>query len=172
LRRLGLTDALTTVGNRRYFDQRVIEELARAQRMATPLSCLFIDIDHFKSINDRHGHAVGDVVLQTIAQRIRAELRGMDVVARIGGEEFALLLPQVDPHQAVEVAERIRACVAGMPINTGSMAVSLSVSVSIGVAAIDTHSSDSKAVAQRLLRAADRALYDAKQNGRNRIAVA
>lgn len=172
LRRLGLTDALTAVGNRRYFDQRLQEEMARAQRATSPLSCLFIDIDHFKSINDRHGHAAGDAVLQTIAQRIRSELRGADIVARIGGEEFAVLLPQADIDRAVEVAERIRQYIAGMPVASGSSAVALSVSVSIGVATMQTIDRDQRAAAQHLLRCADTALYQAKQSGRNRIASA
>jgi diguanylate cyclase (GGDEF)-like protein len=172
LRRLGLTDALTSVGNRRYFDQRLQEEMARAQRAASPLGCLLIDIDHFKNINDRHGHAAGDVVLQTIAQRIRSELRGADVVARIGGEEFAVLLPQAEASRAVEVAERIRQFVAGTPVATSCTAVALSVSVSIGVATLQTPFRDARATAQSLLREADKALYEAKSRGRNRIASA
>lgn len=169
LRRLGLTDALTAVGNRRYFDQRLQEELARAQRASAPLSCLFIDIDHFKHINDRHGHATGDAVLQTIAQRIRSELRGADVVARIGGEEFAVLLPQAGADRAAEVAERIRQFIAGTPVATGSMVVTLSISVSIGVATLVNPQRGSKADAQALLRHADAALYEAKRSGRNRV---
>lgn len=169
LRRLGLTDALTAVGNRRYFDQRLNEEMMRAQRARVSLGCLFVDVDHFKRINDRYGHAVGDEVLQTIAQRIRSQLRGADVVARYGGEEFSVLLPQADLARAAEVAERIRRAIAEAPIAISGSIDLLAVTASIGVATYIGIDGDANGHARRLLSAADTALYRAKQQGRNRV---
>lgn len=169
LRHLGLTDALTAVGNRRYFDQRLNEEMMRAQRARASLGCLFVDVDHFKGINDRYGHAVGDEVLQTIAQRIRSQLRGADVVARYGGEEFSVLLPQADLARAADVAERIRRAIAEAPIAISGSIDLLAVTASIGVATCIGIDGDAEGHARRLLSAADTALYRAKQQGRNRV---
>ncbi|MEZ5444334.1 MAG: sensor domain-containing diguanylate cyclase [Gammaproteobacteria bacterium] len=169
LRRLGLTDALTAVGNRRYFDQRLNEEMMRAQRARASLGCLFVDVDHFKGINDRYGHAVGDEVLQTIAQRIRSQLRGADIVARYGGEEFSVLLPQADLARAAEVAERIRRAIAEAPVAISGSIDLLAVTASIGVATYTGTDGDAEAHTRRLLSAADTALYRAKQQGRNRV---
>jgi len=169
LRHLGLTDALTAVGNRRYFDQRLNEEMMRAQRASASLGCLFVDVDHFKAINDRYGHAVGDEVLQTIAQRIRSQLRGADIVARYGGEEFAVLLPQADLARAAEVAERIRRTIAETPVAISDSIDLLAVTASIGVATYTGSDGDAGDHTRRLLSAADTALYRAKQQGRNRV---
>lgn len=169
LRHLGLTDALTAVGNRRYFDQRLDEEMMRAQRARAPLGCLFVDVDHFKGINDRYGHAVGDEVLQMIAQRIRSQLRGADVVARYGGEEFSVLLPQADLARAADVAERIRRAIAEAPVAISGSIDLLAVTASIGVATYTGTDGDGDAHSRRLLSAADTALYRAKQQGRNRV---
>lgn len=169
LRHLGLTDALTAVGNRRYFDQRLNEEMMRAQRAHALLGCLFVDVDHFKGINDRYGHAVGDEVLQTIAQRIRSQLRGADIVARYGGEEFAVLLPQAELARAAEVAERIRRAIAEAPVAISGSIDLLAVTASIGVATYTGTDGDAETHARRLLGAADTALYRAKQRGRNRV---
>jgi diguanylate cyclase (GGDEF)-like protein len=169
LRHLGLTDALTAVGNRRYFDQRLHEEMMRAQRAGASLGCLFVDVDHFKGINDRYGHAVGDEVLQAIAQRIRLQLRGADIVARYGGEEFAVLLPQADLARAADVAERIRRAIAETPVPISGSIDVLTVTASVGVATYGGIAGDADAHVRRLLSAADAALYRAKQQGRNRV---
>ncbi len=108
----GLTDPLTQLHNRRYLDRRLEEELARANRYKQPLSCLFVDADHFKRINDNYGHQVGDLVLRELACRIRSQLRASDIATRYGGEEFALLLPQTSLEEALLLAERIRLEVA------------------------------------------------------------
>jgi diguanylate cyclase (GGDEF)-like protein len=166
----GFTDPLTELHNRRYLDRRLDEELARAGRYHQPLSCLFIDADHFKQINDNHGHQAGDHVLRELANRIRSQLRASDIATRFGGEEFALLLPQTNLNEALMLAERIRLEVNAQPIplDDGS---SLQLSVSIGVSQSHPLSSKSqqKADGEQLLVNADHALYMAKANGRNRI---
>lgn len=161
----GLTDALTGMHNRRYLQKRLDEEIARSRRYRLPLSCLFIDADHFKRINDLHGHSAGDLVLREIALRILECLRASDVATRFGGEEFALLLPQTDAHEAFKIAERIRRRIAEqvIPLESGK---ELSVTVSLGISKLDlsTHGDPGK----QLLTDADAALYEAKRQGRNR----
>ncbi|HTT07869.1 MAG TPA: sensor domain-containing diguanylate cyclase [Gammaproteobacteria bacterium] len=171
LKHLGLIDPLTGINNRRYFDQRLPEEVARARRARTPLSCLFIDIDHFKRINDQHGHLVGDEVLRTAALRIREQLRSIDFVARYGGEEFTVLLSNTPDKLAREVAERIRLRIAGAPVNLMDQAT-LSLTVSVGVGSLKNFPTDQAAgaLAAQLVKQADTALYNAKSAGRNRIA--
>ena len=168
LKQTGLTDALTGINNRRFFDQRLEEEIARNKRLKSKLSCLFIDIDRFKIVNDTFGHDVGDIVLKKVAELIRAELRSIDVVCRYGGEEFAVLLSQSGQEKAIDVAERIRSIIADTSFSEHS--IDSSITVSVGVATIDfTESVDSpnNVIARELLLFADRALYQAKQNGRN-----
>jgi diguanylate cyclase (GGDEF)-like protein len=166
----GFTDPLTELHNRRYLDRRLNEELARAARYRQPLSCLFIDADHFKRINDSYGHQAGDTVLRELADRIRSQLRASDIATRFGGEEFALLLPQTNLNEALMLAERIRMEVNAQPIvlDDGS---SLQLSVSIGVSESLPLSSKAhqKADGEQLLVSADQALYAAKEKGRNRI---
>ena len=168
----GLTDALTGLHNRRYLDRRLEEEVTRALRYQHPLSCLFIDADHFKRINDTHGHGAGDSVLREIALRVKECLRASDIATRFGGEEFALLLPQTDATEACTLAERIRHRIKDktIPIHGGA---NVSVTASIGVAPMRFEtSSDIAAVSKRLLDEADRALYIAKASGRNQIQLA
>lgn len=166
----GLTDPLTQLHNRRYLDRRLHEELARSNRYQQPLSCLFVDADHFKQINDNHGHQAGDTILRELACRLRSQLRASDVATRYGGEEFALLLPQTSLAEAMLLAERIRLEVASNPftLNDGTI---LRLTVSIGVS--DTlpmpGSPPHKELGEYLLDSADQALYLAKANGRNRI---
>ena len=170
LKYIGLTDALTGVYNRRYLDRRLVEEIARARRQAYRVSCLYIDIDHFKQVNDGHGHQAGDDVLREAAARIKAELRMSDALARFGGEEFVALLIDADLDSATMVAERIRAGIADAPFVLADGAA-LAVSVSIGVATLDDFARDhaAESVAQRLVARADEALYRAKAAGRNRV---
>lgn len=165
LKRAGLTDPLTGVHNRRYFDERVGEEVDRARREGRPLSCLFLDLDHFKAVNDNHGHQSGDAVLQEVARRLKRHMRMSDVLARYGGEEFAALLVQTDARAAAEIAERIRSEVSDQPVRLADGG-RLGVSLSIGCA---TLAEATGARAADLIEAADAALYRAKRGGRNRV---
>ncbi len=167
LRLNSMTDGLTGLLNRRFLDLRLPEEVARSIRYQQPLSCLFIDADHFKRVNDRWGHAAGDEVLKQIANRIRAQLRASDIATRYGGEEFAILLPQTPLDNATALAERIRQQVGGtpIPIDHGRQ---LTLTLSIGVS--QTRAGEWQAVASQcreLLEEADRAVYRAKEAGRN-----
>jgi diguanylate cyclase (GGDEF)-like protein len=170
LLRAGITDFLTGWHNRRYLQQRLREELSRAQRRGAPISCLMIDIDRFKSINDSYGHLAGDTALKEIAQRVEAQIRSMDTAARFGGDELAVLLPDARSADAATLAERIRAAIAAEPVVL-SGEVKRSLTISIGVASVSPgrHESDLKALADRLLADADAALYRAKALGRNRV---
>jgi len=169
LRVSGLTDGLTGLYNRRHLDARLREEITRAQRHGHTLGCLFIDADHFKRINDSHGHAAGDQVLIVLAKRIREQLRGSDLAARYGGEEIAILLPETTPENACQLAERIRRGIADQPIELAD-GTTLEVTVSIGVGAVRPGSTrDVKQLAEELLAEADRRVYEAKQSGRNRV---
>ena len=171
--RSGFTDVLTGWHNRRYLQSRLHEELARCRRDRTPLTCLMIDVDHFKSVNDRFGHLAGDEVLRQLADCISAEVRGSDVSARYGGEEFVVLLPRTGIAAGFLLAERIREAVAaeGVELPAGAR---LAVTVSIGVAEHGPadEERDLKVVAERLLALADVALYEAKAGGRNAVARA
>jgi diguanylate cyclase (GGDEF)-like protein len=171
--RSGLTDFLTGWHNRRYLNARLKEELARAQRQGTNLTCLVMDLDRFKQINDQHGHLVGDMALREAAQRVDAHIRGSDAAARFGGDEFVVLAPGISSEQAAALAERIRIAVAETPLTIPSGA-KLNMTVSIGVAGImlSREEADLKAAAERLLSDADAALYRAKQLGRNRVELA
>jgi two-component system cell cycle response regulator len=170
LKYIGLTDSLTGVYNRRYIDRRLLEEIGRARRQAYRISCMYIDIDHFKAVNDSVGHQGGDEVLREVAGRIKAELRLSDALGRFGGEEFVVLLIDADLESASTVAQRIRASIADTPfeLSTGER---LPISVSIGVATLDDFERDHaiEGVAQQLVAHADTALYQAKENGRNRV---
>jgi diguanylate cyclase (GGDEF)-like protein len=170
LKYIGLTDSLTGVYNRRYIDRRLVEEIARARRQHSRISCMYIDIDHFKQVNDSVGHQGGDDVLREVANRIKAELRISDALGRFGGEEFVVLLVDADLASASRVAHRIRASVAGTPVDLAG-GDAIAVSVSIGVATLDDFERDHaiEGVAQQLVAQADAALYEAKQAGRNRV---
>jgi len=168
----GLTDALTGLFNRRYLQRRLKGELARASRYGTPLSCLFIDADHFKRINDTHGHPTGDKVLREIAHRLRTCLRASDIATRYGGEEFALILPNTRMKEAIVLAQRIRREIAARPIAFDKSGRPLTVTVSIGVSEmiLRPHQQNHEAMSDRILADADAALYQAKVDGRNRVA--
>lgn len=170
LKHLGLTDPLTGVHNRRYFDQRLQEEVGRAQRQGYPLSCLFLDVDHFKRVNDQYGHQTGDSVLREVAWRIKGQLRSIDVLGRYGGEEFAVLLIQTDQHSATNIAERIRIGIAELPFK-GEDAAMLAVTLSVGVATLCDGNRAQEVIhlSQQLVAQADQALYQAKDGGRNRV---
>lgn len=160
------TDPLTGLPNRRAFTELARAEIERAQRFIQPLSLVAIDLDHFKSINDNHGHAVGDAVLVDFARRAQAQLRVIDLLARIGGEEFVLLLPGTDAQGAFQVAERIRLLLdqRALSIPGGS----LRYTSSFGVAELEPQYPG----LDRWLARADAALYAAKGKGRNRVELA
>jgi len=172
LRRDGLTDTLTQVANRRFFDRRLREEVSQWLRRGGELSCLLVDLDHFKQINDQYGHQTGDLVLQEAARALSKGLRASDVLARYGGEEFVLLLPATGTQRAAEIAERLRAAVDSLAL-TATRGVNLRVTASFGLASL---AADQRASLEDpglwLLRQADRALYAAKTRGRNRVVVA
>lgn len=166
IKQLGLRDPLTGVNNRRFFDQRIIEETSLARRNNTPLSCLFIDLDHFKLINDNHGHQAGDNVLKQAAKIFNDTMRTSDILARYGGEEFVILLTNTLINTAYEIAERIRQTIAANDFII-SPSESLNITLSIGIAVLD----EGKMIttSQQLIKAADQAVYDAKISGRNRV---
>jgi diguanylate cyclase (GGDEF)-like protein len=166
LKRLASTDALTGAVNRRAFLERGSAELARAARSQRPTTLLALDLDHFKSVNDRYGHPGGDAVLKALVAMLKRETRVSDIVARLGGEEFAVLLPETSLEAALPVAERIRSALEALRILYGGMAIS--VTASIGVAQSTARIGDLEA----LVAAADAALYAAKIGGRNRVARA
>lgn len=172
LKRSGFTDVLTGWYNRRYLQVRLQEELARARRHGTPLTCLMLDIDHFKRVNDEYGHAAGDEVLRELARQIDGLIRATDVAARYGGEEFVILLPDTDAASGQMLAERIRLAIADEPFRVADR-VSLPVSVSIGVASTRPRRQDDdfKTAGEALIARADVALYRAKSGGRNRVVI-
>jgi diguanylate cyclase (GGDEF)-like protein len=177
LTRLATTDVLTGLASRRHLLAELEKELRRAERSGRPLSVLMIDLDHFKGINDRYGHAVGDEVLAAVAERCVARLRAVDLCGRIGGEEFVVLLPEADAEGALTTAERLCADLAQTPIDTAGGP--LGVTISIGVAthrprspAADENANDeAPRRVQALLQRADEALYRAKGGGRNCVRV-
>lgn len=167
LERLAVRDELTGLYNYRYLQSRLTEEFKRAERYREPLSCAMLDIDHFKSFNDRYGHDVGDRVLQTVAHRLVEAVREVDVLARYGGEEFLLVLPSTHLAGALTVADRVWRTIGQRPFEIGEGRAE-PITVSIGVALYPSRGVTSR---DALLKAADRALYRAKDDGRNRICV-
>jgi diguanylate cyclase (GGDEF)-like protein len=158
-------DALTGLPNRRYLEE-LLATVGPRRRSGDRLGALMIDLDHFKSLNDRYGHATGDRVLRAVAEQISAAVRADDTPTRYGGEEFAVVLRRADPQQAVEVAERIREQISLMSV--AELAMGERVTVSIGVAVANSHVTGPTA----LLAHADEALYRAKREGRNRVVLA
>jgi diguanylate cyclase (GGDEF)-like protein len=170
--RSGLTDTLTGWHNRRYLKSRLAEELSRSSRQSSPLTCLMIDVDYFKQVNDRFGHLVGDEVLREVAQRIESQVRSSDVAARYGGEEFVILLPDTSLSDGERLAQRVRAAVADSPITLPG-GLDLDLTVSIGLAETrPAGDAELKLAGERLLAQADVALYEAKGAGRNAVAIA
>jgi diguanylate cyclase (GGDEF)-like protein len=170
LRSLAMTDFLTKVLNRRAFEERAEQQLALAQRTGLPLALLMIDVDHFKQINDEHGHAAGDSVLIDIARVIGGSIRKQDTLGRHGGEEFGVLLPATDQAGALVVAEKLRCAVEAMCCRVRTK--SISVTISIGAAVSRATSPKGPPDLNRLFEEADRALYQAKHRGRNRTELA
>jgi diguanylate cyclase (GGDEF)-like protein len=161
--RLAFTDPLTGLYNHRHLFHLADREFQRARRYQLPLSVIMLDIDDFKRVNDTYGHAIGDQVLQEVAECCRKELRGVDVIGRYGGDEFVAMLPETGVPAACQVAERLRKSIAERVLDTKAGRVT--VTVSLGVAALG----DEHLTPEILLDSADKALYVAKQNGRNRV---
>jgi diguanylate cyclase (GGDEF)-like protein len=162
---LALTDSLTGLQNRRSLFELGRVEFARAQRMERPFCCMMLDLDHFKEINDKHGHLIGDHVLQEFAKRCKDSIREIDLVGRYGGEELIILLPEADRPTSIQVAERLLHSIACTPIRVFNKEIS--VTASIGVACQDENTTD----LETLIARADQAMYIAKHKGRNRVAM-
>lgn len=170
LHRLSMYDMLTQVKNRRAFNQALEKEVSRASRNKELLSLLFVDLDHFKRINDSHGHPTGDRALKIVAQHINQMLRKTDHVCRYGGEEFALLLPNCSPERALEIAERIRIQVSQLPIyNDAGQSLNLTLSIGVSCWQPGTTACEQALVSERLVRCADEGVYSAKSKGRNTV---
>ncbi len=164
LEHAALTDGLTGMQNRRYFDDALKEYLDEFRRIDKPVGLMIFDLDHFKQVNDTHGHDVGDEVLRAVASCLKDMTRYHDVVARLGGEEFAVVAPNMDHDLLVKLAERIRKGIAAMPILSGN--VRLKITASVGLAVWDRKES-----AEEFFRRADKQLYEAKRQGRNRVSA-
>ncbi len=163
LERLACVDGLTGLNNRRHFLTLAESEWSRFQRYQRPLALLMIDIDFFKSVNDTYGHDAGDAVLKAVAESLHRSKRSSDIAGRLGGEEFALILPEATLDRAVAAAERYRTLIGGRPIIVLGRQISVTVSIGVGVAETGMSGFED------LLKSADVALYEAKHCGRNRV---
>ena len=163
LEHAALTDGLTGMQNRRYFDDALREYLDEFRRVDKPVGLMILDLDHFKQVNDTHGHDVGDRVLREVANCLRDMTRFHDVVARLGGEEFAIVAPNMNDEPLIKLAERIRRAISLLNVTTSSN-VRLKVTTSVGLAVWD-----GKETADEFFRRADKQLYQAKRQGRNRV---
>ncbi len=169
LEHLVTTDSLTGLPNRRYFFSRAQTEFIRSNRYERPLSLVMIDVDHFKDVNDKHGHLVGDAALRHIAEIMKSCVRESDMVARYGGEEFVIILPETDPAGSRFIAERVRTEIEASRMKIDNKS-ELRMTVSLGIACMskDNQFSD----IDKLLQKADDAMYRSKQSGRNCITIA
>ena len=168
---LAMTDALTGLANRRHFGDQLAREATRAAESGKPISLVTMDIDHFKAVNDQHGHPAGDAVLRHVALVLEEQVRGSDLLARVGGEEFAVLAVDTGLLEAGQLAERLRRAVEESgPISVGR--TGLRVTISLGVVTRRIKAGELARAPEHLLAAADDALYRAKRNGRNRVEVA
>ncbi|MEC9345363.1 MAG: PleD family two-component system response regulator [Pseudomonadota bacterium] len=164
---MAMSDPLTGLYNRRYLDQHLDMAIDRNRKAGKPLSVVMLDIDHFKRVNDTYGHAAGDRVLQQFSERIQRNIRGFDLAARMGGEEFLVVLPEADAALAQRVGERLRAAMQQEPFETGEAVGKIDVTCSIGAAALGVD--DDR---MSLIKRADAALYAAKSGGRNQVVLA
>ena len=170
--RSGLTDFLTGFHNRRYMQARLREELARAQRDKCTVACMMIDVDHFKPLNDAHGHLAGDSVLREVARRIDSQIRMSDTGARFGGDEFAIVLPGGQVRDAEALARRVLQTVSGTLISVApGVTATITLSIGVAVATPQTTTRDLKLLSERLIAEADAALYKSKAAGRNCVTV-
>lgn len=165
-----ITDHLIGIYNRRYLDRKIAEELLRVSRYGTPLSLLLMDIDHFKAVNDNYGHQVGDQTLKSLGHLLFKKVRDTDIIARYGGEEIAILAIQTTVSDAVDLAERLRQAVETsimVQADEDEKRPAITITVSIGVTGFDRQTTDHNVLIER----ADKALYKAKHEGRNRVIV-
>ena len=165
---MALTDPLTGAFNRRYLDLHLPRIFSRARTGEKPLSILYVDLDHFKQVNDTHGHPVGDIVLKELVRRLNQNLRTFDMVVRMGGEEFAVLMPETDAATAAMIGERLCQRTANAAFEAPAQGLQLQLTISIGVATMQPGDADGLAMLAR----ADHALYKAKHEGRNRVEIA
>jgi len=168
LEEMTIIDELTELFNRRYFNRRLLSELKRAERYDHPFALFMIDIDHFKVYNDINGHLAGDKILKSIAGILERESRDIDIVTRFGGEEFCVILPEIDEKEAQDIAERLRKAVESTRFENEELQPNGKLTVSIGVASFPQ---DAKTT-QTLIEMADRAMYQAKKMNRNRVILA
>jgi len=155
---LSETDKLTGLKNRRYFQEKLEEQLSNNEKSASPFSLFILDIDHFKKVNDTFGHQAGDEVLAQLAQLLKNQARSLDIVARYGGEEFVVILPETNQDEAKIIAEQLRQAVEQAEWQTGR------ITVSVGIATVNKTDNETT-----ILQRADKALYASKENGRNRV---
>ncbi len=170
IRELVIKDDTADCFNRRYFDNFLVEELARARRFRSPLSLVFFDMDNLKDVNSRYGHAMGSRALLEVSQRVRAKIRKFDKLFRFGGDEFCIVLPETDWHGALEVAERVREAIASRALLAGTVVgeEGVSMTASFGIASFPLHAS----AKEGLIQQADRAMQRIKNGAKNSIAVA
>lgn len=166
LQRQAVLDPLTQIGNRRFFERGIQREFARFQRHGTPFCLITFDLDHFKRINDTYGHAVGDKVLTTVSKIVASQLRAEDKFARVGGEEFAIILPECEAESGKQVAEKLRQSIERQAVIAVDNELYVTATFGLVVVAAETTSEE------HLLQIADRALYDGKQRGRNQVVFA
>jgi diguanylate cyclase (GGDEF)-like protein len=162
LEHAALTDALTGMQNRRYFDDALREYIGEFKRIGRPVGLMILDLDHFKRVNDTHGHDIGDEVLKAVAKCLKDMTRYHDVVARLGGEEFAVVTPNMEAEPLSRFAERIRKAIAGTAVMSGNIRLRITTSVGLAVW-------NGEETAEEFYRRADRQLYEAKRMGRNRV---
>ncbi len=173
IKEISYQDVLTQAYNRRYFDLRLKDEIARCTRWDDDLICMFLDVDHFKKINDNYGHQTGDLVLRHMVGIIKEQVRSCDIVARYGGEEFVVALPSTTLHAAQEIAERLRQAIYSSKIILHDKQLHATVSIGMaslrGLLTVQQHDADF--ICATLLDRADKALYEAKAGGRNRVVI-
>jgi two-component system cell cycle response regulator len=165
---MAITDQLTGLHNRRYMARHLDNLISAAARSGKPLAFLILDIDYFKAVNDGHGHDIGDEVLKEFANRIAANIRGIDLACRYGGEEFVVVMPETEVSLAFTIAERLRKSIETTPIDISRTPGKINITISIGIAGSEGSNDTSEA----LLHRADQALYSAKRTGRNRVVAA
>jgi diguanylate cyclase (GGDEF)-like protein len=165
LRQLAITDGLTGIYNRRYFEERLAEELRRAERFLHPLSVVLIDIDHFKRVNDTYGHLAGDQVLSALARFLQNNIREVDILARYGGEEMAIIMPETRPEDAMSITKRIANKLRETVFRIDEDGVEITITFSAGVASFPQHGMNAREIVAQV----DEAQYRAKRAGRDRI---
>ncbi len=170
IEKMSVTDELTQIYNRRHFHTRLDEEINRADRYGHPLSLLMLDIDYFKRVNDVHGHQVGDDVLIDIAYIVKSNIREVDIVARYGGEELVVILPETDENNAYLIAEKLRKLLGGHETDIPG-GKKLNVTASFGISSLNMVAEDFADKSRKIIKLADDALYRAKESGRNTVAI-